>query len=108
MQISIYSFMLNVRFLFQSIQISKLKSALESKESEVVQLKDHSCRLALEVQNQRTASPLHLQKSANNVNLKDEVAQKPKSENKKIEVTFPSFDHTLPYSIIQNTESFKH
>ncbi|KAM0943058.1 putative minus-end-directed kinesin ATPase [Dioscorea sansibarensis] len=67
-------------------EISKLKSALENKESEVVQLKDHNRRLALEVQNQRTASPLHLQRSANNMNLKDEIVQKPKSDDKKIEL----------------------
>ncbi|XP_039131355.1 kinesin-like protein KIN-14F isoform X2 [Dioscorea cayenensis subsp. rotundata] len=95
-------------------EISKLKSALESKESEVVQLKDHSCRLALEVQNQRTASPLHLQKSANNVNLKDEVAQKPKSENKKIESRScssgkqrrPRFPHPLSEKELVSKSSF--
>ncbi|KAH7674311.1 Minus-end-directed kinesin ATPase protein [Dioscorea alata] len=95
-------------------EISKLKSALESKESEVVQLKDHNFRLALEVQNQRTTSPLLLQKSANNINLKDEVVQKPKSDDKKIESRScssgkqrrPRFPHPLSEKELVSKSSF--
>lgn len=69
-----------------SVQISKLKSALETKESEVVQLKDYNHRIAMEVKNLRTASPLHMRKQGSNLNLKPEDTQRPASEARQTEV----------------------
>jgi len=71
--------------MLQSVQISKLKSALESKESEVPQLKDYTFKIAMEVKNLRTASPLHLTKHGSN--LKPEASQRPASDAIQIEVS---------------------
>ncbi|ONK75933.1 uncharacterized protein A4U43_C03F22100 [Asparagus officinalis] len=61
-------------------EISKLKSALESKESEVAQLKDYSSRMAMEVKNLRNVSPLLLQKHGCNLNFKPDSTQRPASD----------------------------
>lgn len=72
--------------MHRSLQISRLKSALESKESEVVQLKDHNRRMAMEMKNLRTASPLQLPKYGTSLYSHPEDDQQPANDPRQNEV----------------------
>ncbi|KAJ6800520.1 kinesin-like protein KIN-14F isoform X2 [Iris pallida] len=69
-------------------EISKLKSALEAKESEVAQMKEHTSRITSEMKTSRIVSPLNSQKYASSLNTRPEVGQRAAVETGNFELSY--------------------